>query len=163
MLTLLGNEHQGIVSRCVLCGLTGVGRPTLSRRFPSLPPPWLKQTNERCAAGKPTEHTEKQELDRCWSGTGLESPFSDSALPCQHPADRSRQIFLTLAASLGFQTHKGDVKYAFLQGNLDERVDDDDNFNTFCEPVPELSRQLQLEHHQCIRLLKAVHVLGLRL
>ena len=29
---------------------------------------------------------------------------------------RSRQIFLTLAASLGFQTHKGDVKCAFLQG-----------------------------------------------
>ena len=45
---------------------------------------------------------------------------------------RSRQIFLTLAASLGFQTHKGDVKCAFLQGDLDEqRVDDngdDDNF-----------------------------------
>ena len=26
---------------------------------PSLPPPWLEQTNERCAAGKPTDHTEK--------------------------------------------------------------------------------------------------------
>ena len=53
------------------------------------------------------------------------------------------------------------MKCAFLQGDLDEqRVDDDDdddNFNTFCEPVPELSRKLQLEHHQCIRLLKAVH------
>ena len=44
--------------------------------------------------------------------------------------------------------------------------DDDDNFKnesvqpvsyTFCEPVPELSRKLQLEHHQCIRLLKAVY------
>ena len=35
--------------------------------------------------------------------------------------------------------------------------DDDDNFNTFYEPVPELSRKLQLEHHQCIRLLKAVY------
>ena len=44
--------------------------------------------------------------------------------------------------------------------------DDDDNFridsaqpvsDTFCEPVPELSRKLQLEHHQCIRLLKAVY------
>ena len=83
---------------------------------------------------------------------------------------RSRQIFLTLAASLGFQTHKGDVKCAFLQGDLDEQHgdddDDDDNFkiesaqpvsDTFCEPVPELSRKLQLEHHQCIRLLKAVY------
>ena len=45
-------------------------------------------------------------------------------------------------------------------------VDDDDNFkiesarpvsDTFCQPVPELSRKLQLEHHQCIRLLKAVY------
>ena len=44
--------------------------------------------------------------------------------------------------------------------------DDDDNFkiesaqpvsDTFCEPIPELFRKLQLEHHQCIRLLKAVH------
>ena len=35
---------------------------------------------------------------------------------------RSRQIFLTLAAStMGFQTHKGDVKCAFLQGDLDEQ------------------------------------------
>ena len=59
------------------------------------------------------------------------------------------------------------MKCAFLQGDLDEqRVDDDDNFkiesaqpisDTFCEPVPELSRKLQLEHHQCIRLLKAVY------
>ena len=83
---------------------------------------------------------------------------------------RSRQIFLTLAASLRFQTHKGDVTCAFLQGDLDEqRVDDDDdddNFkiesaqpvsDTFCEPVTELSRKLHLEHHQCIRLLKAVY------
>ena len=29
--------------------------------------------------------------------------------------------------------------------------------DTFCEPVPEFSRKVQLEHHQCIRLLKAVH------
>ena len=29
--------------------------------------------------------------------------------------------------------------------------------DTFCEPVPELSRKLQLEHHQCIRLLKALY------
>ena len=44
--------------------------------------------------------------------------------------------------------------------------DDEDNFkiesaqpvsDTFCEPVPELSRKLQLEHHQCIRLLMAVY------
>ena len=28
---------------------------------------------------------------------------------------RSRQVFLTLAASFGFQTHKGDVKCTFLQ------------------------------------------------
>ena len=29
--------------------------------------------------------------------------------------------------------------------------------DTFCEAVPELSRKLQLEHRQCIRLLKAVY------
>ena len=101
--------------------------------------------------------------------------FTDQRLgkiPTSSPtaSRRSRQIFLTLAASLGFQTYKGDVKCAFLQGDLDEqRVDDDDddeNFkiesaqpvsDTFCEPVLELSRKLQLEHHQCIRLLKAVY------
>ena len=31
----------------------------------------------------------------------------------------SRQILLTLTASFGFQTHQGDVKCAFLQGDLD--------------------------------------------
>ena len=29
--------------------------------------------------------------------------------------------------------------------------------DTFCERIPELSRLLQLEHHQCVRLLKAVY------
>ena len=101
--------------------------------------------------------------------------FTDQRLgkiPTSSPtaSRRSRQIFLTLAASLGFQTHKGDVKCAFVQGDLDEQHadddDDEDTFkiesaqpvsDTFCEPVPELSRKLQLEHHQCIRLLKAVY------
>ena len=98
--------------------------------------------------------------------------FTDQRLgkiPMSSPnaSRRPRQIFLTLAASLGF--HKRDVKCAFLQGDLDEQHaddDDDDNFiiesaqpfsDTFCEPVPELSRKLQLEHHHCIRLLKAVY------
>ena len=81
---------------------------------------------------------------------------------------RLRQIVLTLPASLGFQTYNGDVKCAFFQGDLDEQHadDDDDNFktesaqpvsDTFCEPVPELSQKLQLEHHQCVRLLKALY------
>ena len=100
--------------------------------------------------------------------------FTDQRLgkiPTSSPtaSRRSRQIFLTLAASLGFQTHRGDVTCAFLQGDLDEqRVDDDDDDNfkiesaqpvsdTSCEPVPELPRKLQVEHHQCIRLLKAVY------
>ena len=105
--------------------------------------------------------------------------FTDQRLgkiPTSSPtaSPQSRQIFLTLAASLGFQTHKGDVKRAFLQGDMDEqRVDDDDdddNFkiesaqpvsDTFCEPVPELSQKLQLEHHQCIRLLKPCTVLSM--
>ena len=61
------------------------------------------------------------------------------------------------------------MKCAFLQGDLDEQYandDDDDNFkiesaqpvsDTFCEPVPEVSRKLQLEHHQCVLLLKAAY------
>ena len=98
--------------------------------------------------------------------------FTDQRLgkiPTSSPtaSRRSRQIFLTLDVSLGFQTHTRDVEYAFHQRDLDEqRVDDDDNFkiesaqpvsDTFCEQIPELSRKLQSEHHQCIRLYKAVH------
>ena len=56
-----------------------------------LPPPWLKQTNERCAVGKPKEQTRKQELDRCWSGTGLQSPSSDFALSLPAPADKDKR------------------------------------------------------------------------
>ena len=57
---------------------------------------------------------------------------------------------------------------AFHQGNLDEQHADDEACktesaqpisDTFCEPVPELSRKLQLEHHQCVRQLKAVYSL----
>ena len=29
--------------------------------------------------------------------------------------------------------------------------------DTFCETVPEFARKLQFEHHQCVRLLKAVN------
>ena len=52
--------------------------------------------------------------------------FTDQRLgkiPTSSPTTsrRSRQICLILAASLGFQTHKGDVKSAFLQGDLDEQ------------------------------------------
>ena len=100
--------------------------------------------------------------------------FTDQRLgkiPTSSPtaSRRSRQIFLTLAESLGFQTHKGDVKCAFLQGDLDEQhADDNDDdtckiesaqrvSDTFCESVPEMSRKLQLEHHQSVRLLKAVY------
>ena len=82
--------------------------------------------------------------------------FTDQRLgkiPTSSPtaSRRSRQIFLTLAASLGFQTHKGDVKCAFLQGDLDEqRADDDDDEDKF-----------KIESaHQCIRLLKAVYGLA---
>ena len=56
--------------------------------------------------------------------------FADQRLgkiPTSSPtaSRRSRQIFLTLAASLGLQTHKGDVTCAFLQGDLDERHAED--------------------------------------
>ena len=57
---------------------------------------------------------------------------------------------------------------AFLQGDLDEQhADDNDDdckiesaqpvSDTFCEPVPELSRKLQLEHRQSVQLLEAVY------
>ena len=67
---------------------------------------------------------------------------------------RARQIFLTTAASLHFHCHKGDVKCAFLQGDLkedDEDVDPADSTtlqeDVSCEPTPELDRKLGLEHH----------------
>ena len=40
---------------------------------------------------------------------------------------RSRHIFLTLAASRGFHTQRGDVKCAILQGDMDEQPADDDD------------------------------------
>ena len=75
-------------------------------------------------------------------------------------------VFLTRDASFGFQSHK-DVKSAYLQGDLDDQhvVDiNDEDFkigsappvsDTLSEQVPELSRKLQLEHHQCVRWLKS--------
>ena len=97
--------------------------------------------------------------------------FTDKRLgtiPTSSPtaSRRSRQLFLCMAGSLGFQTHKGDVKCAFLQGDLDEegsaekekdRWGEDLQNDTFCEPVPELSKKMGLEHHQCVKLLKAVY------
>ena len=81
---MLGNKHSSRALRAIFCNLSGVGRPTLIRR-PARPRfarlaqgrrrHGLEQANEICAVGKPTIHR--------GSGTGLESPFSDSALPCQ--------------------------------------------------------------------------------
>ena len=60
----------GALFKCLLlCNFLGPTFPSHSA--------FLAKKNEIC--GKPTHHTGKQELDRCWSGTGLESPFSDSA------------------------------------------------------------------------------------
>ena len=52
--------------------------------------------------------------------------FTDQRLgkiltPSPTASRRSRQIFLTLAASFGFQTREGFVKCALLQGDLDEQ------------------------------------------
>ena len=56
------------------------------------------------------------------------------------------------------------MKRAFLQGDLEEEGEDADpaegaklKEDVFCEPTPELVRKLGLEHHQCVRLLKAVY------
>ena len=77
---------------------------------------------------------------------------------------RFRPVFLTTAASLNFQCHKGDVRCAFLQGDLAEENEDMKpaessrlNEDVFCEATPELARKLGLEHHQCVLLLKAVY------
>lgn len=77
---------------------------------------------------------------------------------------RVRQVFLTTTASLAFQCHKGDVKCAFLQGDLEEEDEDiipadgaQLHEDVFCMPTPELERKLGLEHHLCVRLLNAVY------
>ena len=78
---------------------------------------------------------------------------------------RHRQIFLTTVASLWFQIHKGDVKCSFHQGDLANNMWTTTTMtfsklsqrNQFPTPVPELSRKLQLEHHQFVRLLNAVY------
>ena len=66
---------------------------------------------------------------------------------------RSRQMFLTLAASLGFSS--GRLGRATTTMMTISKLS---QHNPFCERVSELSRKLQLEHHQCIRLLKSVYV-----
>ena len=86
-----------------------------------------------------------------------------------HPVDRVRYSW-NLLRHLVFRLTKRDVRCAFLTGDLDvQHVDDNgdgENLNvglaqpvsvTFCEPVPKLSRKLQLEHHQRVRFLKAVY------
>ena len=42
----------------------------------------------RCGTDESTRQTDKK--DRCWSGRGLESPLSDSVLPCQPQLDGDR-------------------------------------------------------------------------
>ena len=75
-------------------------------------------------------------------------------LPTSSPtcSRRARHVFLTLAASLGFEVCRGDVRTAFLQGDGEEG-----QRNVLCEPVEELRRALGLEHHEVVRLLKGVY------
>eukprot|EP00959_Pyramimonas_sp_CCMP1952_P412318 8640269-Pyramimonas_sp.AAC.1 len=53
---------------------------------------------------------------------------------------------------MGFQVFKGDVKAAFLRGDLRE-----EDRNVLAEPVKELREAMRLEHHQCIKLKKSVY------
>ena len=62
---------------------------------------------------------------------------------------RGRQLFLTVAGSLGMKVFKGDAKTAFLQGSVGDQ-------ELHCEPIAELAQALGLEHHQCVRLRKSV-------
>ena len=86
---------------------------------------------------------------------------------CSPPVSRRSSSFLDTCCVTWFSNSQRDVKSAFLQGDLDEQHADNNNdadkiesvqpvSDTFCESVPQLSRKLQLEHHQCVRLLKAV-------
>ena len=52
------------------------------------PENWREVCGITQCKGWGTKQTHKE--DRCWSGTGLESTFSDSALPCQPQLDRDR-------------------------------------------------------------------------
>ena len=77
---------------------------------------------------------------------------------------RARHIFLTTVAPLHFQWYEGDVKCAFLQGDIQEEDEDVDPSDTqalredvFCDPTAELAAKLNLEHLQCVRLLKVVY------
>ena len=65
---------------------------------------------------------------------------------------RGRQLFLTVAGSLRTRVFKGDEKTSFLQGSMGDQ-------ELLCEPIPELSQALGLEHHQCVRLRKSVYCL----
>ena len=65
---------------------------------------------------------------------------------------RGRQVFLSLAASMGFMVAKGDVKTAFLQGDGGEERRD-----LLCEPVKELREYLNLKDDEVVRLLKSVY------
>ena len=66
--------------------------------------------------------------------------FTDTRLgkiPTASPtaSRRARQLYLTTVASLGFQCHKGDVRCAFLQGDLNEQQDPE----TAARDLPELA------------------------
>ena len=63
---------------------------------------------------------------------------------------RGRQLFLTVAGSLGLKVFKGDAKTTFLQGSVGDQ-------ELHCEPIAELAQALGLEHHQCVRLRKSVY------
>ena len=81
---------------------------------------------------------------------------------------RGRQMFLTAAAHKGWFINKGDVKAAFLQGDVSEEPagvkeekaqgeHDESAKHLVCEPVPELAQALGLEHWQIVRLVKSAY------
>eukprot|EP00974_Lingulodinium_polyedra_P058476 5631547-Lingulodinium_polyedra.AAC.1 len=56
------------------------------------------------------------------------------------------------SARLRLRTYKGDVKAAFLQGDLAEEAG-----SVFVEPVPELAQATGLRAHECAKLVKSVY------
>ena len=59
----------------------------------------------------------------------------------------SRQLFLRLSASRGFRLRKGDVKTAFLSGDLEEARRD-----VYAGPSQEMRDKLQITREQLLKL-----------
>ena len=96
---------------------------------------------------------------------GYQDPRLDEGIVKSAPviSRRGRQVFMVAAAHHEWQIHKGDVKAAFLQGDIegedkgegDQKKDVERHL--VCDPVPEMAAALGLEHYQLVRLVKSAY------